>query len=420
MIQVQLGETLVARNDLVVGLDIGTTKTCCVVARLEEDRDPEICGVGVSPSTGVKRGIVVDLDATVHSIEAAVAEASQQCGFEITSALVGVTGEHITTLNSNGVIAITHSDREITEDDVERVLEASRVIVVPPERMILHAIPRSYSIDGQNGIKHPVGMSGTRLEVETHIVTGANTFLQNVEKCVTRAGIEVEDMVLEPLATGEAVLMPGERELGVCLVDIGGGTSDVAVFKEGEIYFSAVVPVGGRHVTNDLAQLLRMGVEDAEQLKVTQGCAVADGIGEDEAVNVRQIGSDAPRPFRRRALCQIIEARMQEVFQLVQKEVMKSGCYDQLAAGVVLTGGGALLRGTTECAARVLELPVRIGRPRGVAGLSDKVAGPAFATSVGLVRYGARQRTARNSYAHRPAGAVRGFFMRVLGRIWPN
>ncbi|MGC8666704.1 MAG: cell division protein FtsA [Chthonomonadales bacterium] len=406
-----------ARSELVVGLDIGTTKTCCVVAQVEEGREPEICGVGVSPSAGVKRGIVVDLDATVRSIEAAVAEASQQCGFEITSALVGVTGEHITTLNSSGVIAITHSDREITEDDVERVLEASRVIVVPPERMILHAIPRSYSIDGQNGIKHPVGMSGTRLEVETHIVTGANTFLQNVEKCVTRAGLAVEDMVLEPLATGEAVLMPAERELGVCLVDIGGGTSDVAIFREGEIYFSAVVPVGGRHVTNDLAQLLRMAVEDAEQLKVTQGCAVADGVGEDEAVNVRQIGAETARPFRRRALCQIIEARMQEVFQLVQKEILKSGCHDQLAAGVVLTGGGALLRGTTECAARVLELPVRIGRPGGVAGLSDKVAGPAFATSVGLVRYGARQRTARSSFGHRPMGTVRGFFLRLLERL---
>jgi cell division protein FtsA len=387
-----------SRHDLVAGLDIGTTKTCCVVAEITEGGDLLVSGVGISPSTGLKRGIVVDIESTVKSIEDAVTKASRQAGRDISSVFVGVTGEHITSLNSRGVTAITHPDREINEDDVERALEQSRVIVIPPDRIILHAIPRSYAIDGQNGIKHPVGMSGSRLEVETHIVTGGHTFLQNVEKCVTRAGLALDDMVLEPLATGMAVVLPAEKSLGVCMLDIGGGTSDLAVFQGGEIFYSAVIPVGGAHVTNDIAQLLRVTVDEAEKAKIDHGTTQVNLVGENEKFAIKQIGSDNQRPLRKRALCEIIEARMQELFQLVQKEVMKSGCHDLVPAGLILSGGGSQLRGTAECAGNILGMPVRIGKLSKLGGLSDSVSSPVFATAVGLVQYGVQQQNHHRKY----------------------
>ncbi len=407
------------RHDLIAGLDIGTTKTCCVVAEVGEGSDLIISGVGVSPSCGLKRGIVVDIDSTVNSIEEAVSKASRQAGREVESVFVGVTGEHITSLNSRGVTAITHPDREINEDDVERALEQSRVIVIPPDRIILHAIPRSYSLDGQNGIRHPVGMSGSRLEVETHIVTGGHTFLQNVEKCVTRAGLALDDMVLEPIATGQAVVLPAEKSLGVCMVDIGGGTSDLAVFQGGEIFYSAVVPVGGNHVTNDIATIFRMNQEDAEKAKIEQGNAVAASIGTSEQLGIRQIGSDDVRPIRKHGLCEIIEARMQELFHLVQKEIMKSGCHDLLPAGTVLTGGGSQLRGTVECASTALGMPVRIGKPSRMGGLGDSVDSPVFATAVGLVLYGANQhqQPRRHGAGGRPLGGVFRGLSNILSKF---
>jgi cell division protein FtsA len=378
------------KNNLVVGLDIGTTKICCIVAEIDDGGTLIVSGVGVSPSEGLKRGVVVDIEATTRAVEEAVSRASQQSGREITSAFVGVTGEHISSLNSRGVTAITHTDREIRPEDVERAEQQAKVIVIPPDREILHALPRSYSVDGQNGIKHPVGISGTRLEVESHIVTGATTFLQNVVKCVTRAGLAVDELVLEPLATAEAVILPGERSLGVCLVDIGGGTTDMAVFQEGEIYYSAVVPVGGNHVTSDISQLLRMTLDQAEALKKDAGSAILSGIRDTDLVKIQQIGQAEPRHFKRRALAEIIEARMQELFHLVEKEIEKSGCSGKLPAGIVLTGGGSELHGALECAAQVLQLPVRRGKPAGLAGLGESVASPAHSTAVGLVQFGAR------------------------------
>ncbi len=397
-----------ARHDLIAGLDIGTTKICCVVAEMGDNGEIIVSGVGLSPSTGLKRGIVVDIDATVKAIEDAVTKAARQSGRDIHTVYVGVTGEHISSLNAPGVIAITHPDREINQEDMDRVLEASRVIVIPPDRIILHAIPRSYSIDGQNGIKHPIGMSGTRLGVETHIVTGAHTFLQNVEKCVTKAGLGLDDLVLEPIATAEAVLLPAERTLGVCMLDIGGGTSDLAIYQEGEIYYSAVVPVGGLHVTNDIAQLLRVTTEEAERAKIEHGAASVSEIRDEERFAIRQIGRDEPRPLRRRALGEIIEARMQELFQLVQKEIMKSGCHNLLPAGLVLTGGGSQLQGTLECAGRMLNMPVRLGKPSRVGGLGESVDSPVYATAVGLVLYGVREQTVhrKNSAASSPLGGV--------------
>lgn len=402
---------------MIAGLDIGTTKICCVVAERGERGEVIVSGVGISPSDGLKRGVVVDIESTVRAIEDAVTKASRQAGREIASVYVGVTGEHITSLNSNGVIAITHPDREIKEDDVERVLDAARVIVIPPDREILHAIPRSYSIDGQNGIKHPVGMSGTRLEVETHIVTGAHTFLENVSKCVTRAGLALDDMVLEPIATAEAVVFPAEKNLGVCLVDIGGGTSDLGVFVGGEIFYSAVVPIGGNHVTNDIAQMFRVTVEEAEKIKIQYGSALATGIGDDEGFPLMQIGRTETRPVRRRALCEVIEARMQELFQFVQKEIMKSGCHDMLPAGVVLSGGGSQLKATLDCASQILGMPVRLGAPTGIAGLSDSVNSPIFSTAVGLVQYGMQQQQRHQNAAHSPFGGLGRIFSRIFARL---
>ncbi len=406
------------RQDLVAGLDIGTTKICCVTAEPNDAGGVMITGIGISPSSGLKRGIVVDLDATVHAVEDAVSRASRQSGRDIFSVFAGVTGEHIASLNSHGVIAVTNSDREIREEDVERVEEAARVIVIPPDRKILHAIPRSYSVDGQNGIKHPVGMSGTRLEVETHIVTGAHTFLENVEKCVSRAGLALDEMVLEPVAAGEAVVSPAERDLGVCLVDIGGGTTDVGVFYGGEIYYSSVLPIGGNHVTNDIAQLLRVGVEESERVKVEHGSASAQGIGDDEKFPITQIGRSEPRQLRRRALCEIIEARMQELLQMVQKEIKKSGVYEQLPAGLILCGGGSLLKGTPELASQILGMPVRFGKPSRISGLADAVSGPEFATVVGLVLYGAHHLAdRRNASSSSPFGGISRILTGIRSRL---
>ncbi len=405
-----------ARNEVITGLDIGTTKICALVAEMTEHGEILITGVGVSPSPGMKKGIVVDIESTTRAIEDAVAKASRQSAREVDSVYVGVTGEHIASLNSSGVIAITHPDREITSGDVDRVVDAARVIVLPPDREILHAIPRSYSIDGQNGIRHPIGMSGTRLEVQTHIVHGATTFLQNVEKCVTKAGLEVAEKVLEPIATGESVLLPAEKELGVCLVDIGGGTSDLAVFVNGEIYYSAVIPVGGNHVTNDVAYGLTVGRDEAERLKTENGHALADQVPEEDVITVRQIGREEGRKLRRRALVQIIEPRMQELFQLVQDELTRADCLHLIPAGLVISGGGSQLKGCVEIAQQVMGLSVRIGKPQPLGGLGETLTNPMYATAVGLVLYGAREMRHTQQSGRSGGGAGQGL-RRLFARI---
>ena len=407
-----------AKNEVITGLDIGTTKICALIAEMTEHGEILITGVGVSPSLGMKKGVVVDIEATTHGVEDAVSKASRQAGRDVEAVYVGVTGDHIASLNSSGRIAITHPDREITAGDVERVLEASRVIVLPPDRQIIHAIPRSYSVDGQNGIRHPVGMSGQRLEVDTHIVHGATTFLSNVEKCVTKAGLEVAEPVLEPIATGESVLLPAEKELGVCLVDIGGGTSDLAVFCNGEIFYSAVIPVGGNHVTNDVAYGLTVGHDEAERLKTESGSALIELVSEEDVIAVRQVGREEARKLRRRALVQIIEPRMQELFQLVKDELEKAGCLDKIPAGLVVSGGGSQLKGCIEIAQQVMETPVRIGKPFGVGGLGETLTHPKYATAIGLVQFGAKQiKTAQQPIARPPSG---GGFFGALSRFFAS
>ncbi len=406
-----------ARNEVITGLDIGTTKVCALVAEIAEHGEIIITGVGVSPSLGMKKGVVVDIESTTRAIEEAVGKASRQAAREVEAVYVGVTGEHIASLNSSGVIAITHPDREITAGDVERVLEAARNIVLLPGRQILHAIPRSYSIDGQNGIRQPIGMSGQRLEVQTHIVHGATSFLNNVEKCVTKAGLDVAEEVLEPIATGESVLLPAEKELGVCLVDIGGGTSDMAVFVNGEIFYSAVVPIGGNHVTNDVAYGLTVGHDEAERLKTESGNALTELVPEEDVISVRQVGRDESRKLRRRALVQIIEPRMQELFQMVKDELEKADCLGHIPAGIVVSGGGSQLKGCEEIAQQVMGTPVRIGKPHGVGGLGETLTHPMYATAVGLVLYGARrERGARPSRRDNDDGPF-AFLARLFAQI---
>ncbi len=405
-----------AKNDVITGLDIGTTKVCALIAEIGEQGEIIITGVGESPSLGMKKGVVVDLEATTHAVEDAIAKATRQAGREIESVYVGVTGEHIASVNSSGRIAITNADREITAADVERVMDASRVIILTPDRQIIHAIPMSFSVDGQNGIRHPVGMSGTRLEVQTHIVHGATTFLQNVEKCVQKAGFEIASDVLEPIATGEAVLLPAERELGVCLLDIGGGTSDLAVFVNGEIFYSAVIPVGGNHVTNDVAYGLTVGHDEAERLKTESGHALLEMIDDEDVINVRQVGRDESRRLRRKALVQIIEPRMQELFQMVYEELERGGCLDIVPAGIVISGGGSQLKGCVEIAQQVMKMPVRIGKPQGISGLGLELTHPRYATAVGLVQYGARQ----IAQYGRPSRASADGFFSMLRRFWQS
>ena len=373
---------------LITGVDVGTTKVCAVIAEVGLDSQPNIVGVGISPCAGLKKGIVVDLEATTTAIRDAVDRAERMAGEEVHSVLVGVTGEHISCQNSRSVIAITQPGREISQHDVDRLLEAAGVVVLPPEREILHAIPRWYSVDGQVGIQSPVGMHGNRLEVETHVVTGLSSFIQNVVKCVHQAGLSVEATILEPVATGESVLLPAEKDLGVAVVDIGGGTSDVAVYVDGQIYHSGAVPVGGSHVTRDIAIGLRSAIEEAERIKIEEGCALTDDGR--EAFEVTSLGSRKSRQLPRRVLAEIVEPRMAEICHLVVDEVEKAGCEDRLAAGLVFTGGGSQLEGLSELASKVTGSSARIGTPCGVTGLVDAVRSPACSTAVGLVLFWSR------------------------------
>lgn len=375
---------------MIAGLDIGTTKIAALIADVTDDMRLNIIGVGLVPSRGLRKGTVVDIEQATDSITQAVLQAEHMAGRRIESVFVGVTGEHIRSLNSKGMIAITSATHEISREDVERVMESSRTVVLTPDREIIHAIPRGYVVDGQNGIRHPEGMSGSRLEVETHIIHGSSTFLQNITKCVHRANLQVSDLVVEPIATAEAVLTEPEKDLGVALADIGGGTTDVAVFTDGEIYYTGVLPVGGNHVTNDISVGLRTPPEESERVKLQYGCAMIEMVGNGEVVAHRPLGSNEERKVPARVLAEIVEPRMRELFELIYEEIKKSGTAGMLPGGLVLSGGGSLMRGVAELAREVTDMPVRIGKPLNVGGLADKVESPVFATGVGLLLYALR------------------------------
>ena len=395
-----------APRNVVAGIDVGTTKICTIIAEVSDNNITDIIGVGTSPSKGLKKGMVVDIDDTVKSIEKSVDEAERMAGLELESAFVGIAGSHISSLNSHGVVAVTGENKEITHEDIERVMDATKIISIPPEREIIHALPREYIVDGCKDIKYPLGMAGVRLEAETHIITGSVTSIQNLAKSVNRAGIGVEDIVLQPLAASKAVLSESEKDLGVVLVDMGGGTTDIAVFKEGSIWYTAILPVGGDHVTSDIAVGLRTPKTNAERIKIKHGSAEVKNIDADEEINILDTSGAQQRSVSRKRLCEIIEPRIDEIFTMVKDELRKGKCQELVPAGMVITGGGSLLKGLPDFVSRKLDMPVRNGRPDNLDGLLDYLdgsiydlgedynhlseeSGAIFSTAVGLVRYGA-------------------------------
>ena len=389
----------VERN-LIVGLDIGTSKVVAIVGELAADGTLEVVGVGTHPSRGLKKGVVVNIDSTVQSIQRAVEEAELMAGCQIHSVFAGIAGSHVRSLNSHGIVAIR--DKEVAPGDVDRVIDAARAVAIPADQKILHILPQEFIIDSQEGIREPVGMSGVRLEAKVHIVTGADSAAQNIVKCVQRCGLQVEDIVLEQLASAHATLADDEKELGVCLVDIGGGTTDLAIFAGGAISHTAVIPIAGDQVTNDIAVSLRTPTQHAEELKVRYACALSQLANPDETIEVPSVGDRPPRRLARQTLAEVVEPRYEELFTLVREELRRSGFDEMIAAGIVLTGGSAKMEGVIELAEEVFHAPVRLGLPQGVSGLVDVVRNPIHSTGVGLLLYG------RENYMRRgramPAG----------------
>lgn len=376
------------RDKHIVGLDVGTTKVCAVIGEPSEGDALEIIGVGVADSEGQKKGVVVDVAATVESIKSAVEEAELMAGTSVDRAYVGVAGAHIRGFNSRGAVTVNGRAREITEEDIRRVIDAARALELPPDRELLHLLPQEFVVDDNDSIVDPQGMAGSRLEVHVHLVVGALSAVQTLVSCVNRAGIEVQAVVLEQLASNEAVLTEDERQLGVGLVDIGGGTTDLACLSEGSACHTAVLPAGGDHFTNDLAVGLNTPIADAEQIKTRYGCVVAAMVDGEQAVEAPGIGDRGSRLLPRRRLCEILEPRAAEILDLVRDEIARAGYLDELDAGLVLTGGGALLGGLAEMAEQRFGMPVRVGIPRGVEGLVDIVSSPIYSTAVGLTLYG--------------------------------
>lgn len=371
---------------LIVGLDIGTSKVVAIVGEIGLDGDIEIVGIGSNPSKGMKKGVVVNIESTVQSIQRAVEEAELMAGCQIHSVYVGIAGSHIRSLNSHGIVAI--KDKEVYRADLERVIDAAQAVAIPADQKILHILPQEYVIDNQEGIKEPMGMSGVRLEAKVHLVTCAVNAAQNIEKCIRRCGLEVEEIILEQLASSYSVLTDDERELGVCLVDIGGGTTDIAIFTDGSIRHTGVIPIAGDQVTNDIAMALRTPTQHAEEIKIKYACALTQLAGADDTIKVPSVGDRPPRDLSRQSLAEVVEPRYDELFTLVQAELRRSGYEDMVPAGVVLTGGTSKMEGVVELAEEIFHMPVRVGYPQTVRGLNDIVRNPIYATSVGLLQYG--------------------------------
>jgi cell division protein FtsA len=397
-------------KDLIVGLDIGTSKVVAIVCEITSDDKIEIVGIGSHPSRGLKKGVVVNIESTVQSIQRAIEEAELMAGCEIHSVYAGIAGSHIRSLNSHGIVAIR--DNEISANDVERVIDAARAVAIPADQKILHILPQEFIIDNQEGIREPIGMSGVRLEAKVHMVTGAVSAAQNIIKCVRRCGLEVDDIILEQLASSLAVLTDDEKELGICLVDIGGGTTDIAVFTDGSIRHTAVIPIAGDQVTNDIAVALRTPTQNAEEIKIKYGCALTQLANPEETIEVPSVGERAARRLARHTLAEVVEPRYEELFTLIQAELRRSGFEDLIAAGIVLTGGSSKMEGVIDLAEEIFHAPVRLGLPQYVAGLADVVKNPIHATGVGLLLYGNRQRFAKRP-SIKVSGGVKGVWERM-------
>ncbi|HLR16695.1 MAG TPA: cell division protein FtsA [Alcanivoracaceae bacterium] len=370
---------------MVVGLDIGTSKVVAIVGQSKADGSMEVIGIGSQPSNGIKHGVVVDIEATVRSIQRAVQEAELMAGCQIHSVYVGIAGGHVRSLNSHGIVGIR--DREVLKNDVERVIDAAKAVAVPADQKILHVLPQEYLVDEQSGVREPVGMSGVRLEARVHLVNCAVNAAQNIEKCVRRCNLQVEALILEQLASSYSVLTEDERELGVCLVDIGGGTTDIAIFTEGAIRHTANIAVAGDHVTNDIAMALRTPKQHADEIKIKYACALTSLVGTEEIIQVPSVGDRPPRSMSRQNLARVVEPRYEELFSLVLAEIRRSGFQDLIPGGIVLTGGSSKMEGAVELAEEVFHMSVRLGSPRGVQGLKDVVNNPIYSTSVGLLLY---------------------------------
>lgn len=375
---------------MLVGLDIGTSKIVAIVAEVLEEGRLNIIGMGQVPSRGLKRGMVVNIESTVQAIQRALEEAQLMADCKINEVYTGIAGSHIKGVNSHGMVAI--KDREVTQADIDRVIETARAVSIPPDHQVLHILTQEFSIDGQEGVREPLGMSGVRLEAKVHIVTGAISAAQNVAKCVRRCGLEVTDLVLQPMASASAVLSEDEKELGVCLIDIGGGTTDIAVYVSGAIRHTAVIPIAGDQITNDIAMALRTPTKEAEDIKIQHGVALVGMADPAQMIEVPGVGERGPRQMSRATLAEVIEPRVEELFQLVQQELRRSG-FEEMSTGIVITGGASLMPGMVELAEEVFHLPVRIGVPKYVGGLAEVVKNPRFSTGVGLLLYGKDQMT---------------------------
>jgi len=383
-------------NSLIVGLDIGTSKVVAIVGEITLEGDIDIIGIGTQPSRGLKKGVVVNIESTVQSIQRAVEEAELMAGCQIRSVYTGIAGSHIRSINSHGIVAI--KEKEVTAADVARVIDAAKAVAIPADQRIIHVLPQEFVIDNSEGIRDPISMSGVRLEAKVHLVTGAMSATQNIIKCVRRCGLEVDDIILEQLAASAAVLTDDEKELGVCLVDIGGGTTDIAVFSDGAIRHTAVIPIAGDQVTNDIAVALRTPTQYANEIKIKYACALRQLAAEDETIEVPSVGDREPRTLARQTLAEVVEPRYEELLGLVLAELRRSGFEEICAAGVVLTGGSSKMEGAIELAEEIFHIPVRLGYPQHISGLVDVVRNPIYATGVGLLLFGNRQQSALSSY----------------------
>lgn len=378
--------TSVENGSMIVGLDIGTSKVVAIVGELNNEGDIEVIGLGSCSSRGLKRGVVVNIDSTVHAIKRAMEEAELMAGCQIHSVYAGIAGNHIKSLNSHGIVAIR--EREVMPADIDRVIDAAQAVAIPADQRILHILPQEYVIDTQEGVKEPLGMSGVRLEAKVHLVTCAVNAAQNIENCIKKCGLEVDDIILEQLASSYSVLSEDEKELGVCMVDIGGGTTDIAIFTDGAIRHTAVIPIAGDQVTNDIAMALRTPTQNAEDIKIKYACALAKLAGADETIKVPSVGERPPRELSRQSLAEVVEPRYDELFTLINAEIRRSGFEDLIPAGIVLTGGTSKIEGAVELAEEIFHMPVRLGVPQSVKGLTDVVRNPIYSTGVGLLQYG--------------------------------
>ncbi len=396
-------------KNLIVGLDIGTSKVVAIVAELGPDGRLEVIGMGNHESKGLKKGVVVNIEATVNAIQRALEEAELMADCKIQRVYTGIAGSHIRSFNSTGMVPIR--DREVTPMDVDRVIETARAMPIPTDQQVLHILTQEFIIDGQDGVREPLGMSGVRLEVKVHIVTGAVSAAQNIVKCVRRCGLEVSDLILQPLASSLAVLTEDEKELGVCLVDIGGGTTDVAIFREGAIRHTAVIPIAGDQITNDIAMALRTPTQEAEELKLRHGCSLRQLADAGETIEVPGVGDRPPRDLSRQTLAEVIEPRVEELYSLVQKVLRESGYEELLSSGIVLTGGSSVMQGMVELGEEIFHMPVRLGVPRYAGGLSDVIRSPRYSTAVGLLLDG-KARSERGLHSRQG-----GSFKQVLSRM---